>query len=315
LFPAPIRPGDTSENASRVLDLFKTLGCFVAKALLDNRLLDLPFSLPCYKWMLGKDITAADLKFIDPEFGASFEKMMDLCKEKKAIETDSSMNPDDCKIKIENLKLGNCAIKDLDLDFTLPGRSDWELKPNGSNISVTIENLEEYLNLLAQQHLVNGVAAQLENFRKGFNEVFQMENLSAFSEDELESLICGVEESYWDMQTLLDNTKCDHGYSHDSPTVRYLLEILTELSPSEQKQFLLFVTGSPKLPVGGFKSMNPKLTIVRKDLSGNSSLDNYLPSVNCCFYYLKLPEYTSKQVLKEKLMFAIENGQGSFSFN
>jgi E3 ubiquitin-protein ligase TRIP12 len=99
-----------------------------------------------------------------------------------------------------------------------------------------------------------------------------------------------------------------------SPTVKYLLELMTEFNSEEQRQFLLFVTGSPKLPVGGFKSLEPKLTIVRKD-PGSNAPDAYLPSVNCCFYYLKLPEYSDKAVLRDKLKFAIENGQGSFSFN
>jgi E3 ubiquitin-protein ligase TRIP12 len=100
---------------------------------------------------------------------------------------------------------------------------------------------------------------------------------------------------------------------------------MTEMTPEEQRKFLLFVTGSPKLPYGGFKALEPKLTIVRRE-AGTQAPDQYLPSVNCCFYYLKLPgllhsllgnfvDYSSKEVLRERLMFAIENGQGSFSFN
>jgi len=182
------------------------------------------------------------------------------------------------------------------------------------NIQVTISNLEEYLNLVVKQQLVIGVQSQLEAFKRGFNEVFPLEKLAVFSVSELESFLCGVQETSWDYQTLVENTRCDHGYTHSSPTVKNLLEIMTELSPDEQRSFLLFVTGSPKLPYGGFKSLNPKLTIVRKESDGNEP-DTYLPSVNCCFYYLKLPDYSSKEILKEKLLFAIENGQGSFSFN
>ena len=109
---------------------------------------------------------------------------------------------------------------------------------------------------------------------------------------------------------------------------------MCEFTPIEQREFLLFVTGSPRLPVGGFKSLEPKLTIVRKEPSGSattstttsttttsttttststSSNDDYLPSVNCCFYYLKLPDYSSKEVLRERLMYAVKNGQQSFS--
>ncbi len=37
-------------------------------------------------------------------------------------------NPEELKKSIEGLKLGTSSIEALDLDFTLPGRPDWELK-------------------------------------------------------------------------------------------------------------------------------------------------------------------------------------------
>jgi len=49
----------------------------------------------------------------------------------------------------------------------------------------------------------------------------------------------------------MDSIKADHGFNLDSPAVRYLLQVMTELSPSVRRDFLQFVTGSPKLPIGG----------------------------------------------------------------
>jgi hypothetical protein len=43
-----------------------------------------------------------------------------------------------------------------------------------------------------------------------------------------------------------------------------LLDIMSELTPDEQRAFLRFVTGAPRLPPGGLAALNPKLTIVRK---------------------------------------------------
>lgn len=312
LFPKPVQQ---NKIESELLDLFRFMGILIAKALLDSRLLDLHLSVPFLKKMLGQDLTILDLKYIDSEFGSSLEKMAKICNQKRKIEIDESMAPDEKKQKIEALKLGNSGIDELDLDFTLPGHPQWELKPDGRNCDVTIYNLEEYVNLVTRQHLVDGVAAQFAAFEEGFNKVFPLRNLSIFTVEELETLICGSAESEWDMQDLLENTRCDHGFTHNSQTVQYLFEVMTEMTTSERQKFLLFVTGSPRLPPGGFKSLDPKLTIVRKEQDSKDSPDEYLPSVNCCFYYLKLPEYSSKQVLREKLMFAIENGQGHFSFN
>ena len=50
---------------------------------------------------------------------------------------------------------------------------------------------------------------------------------------------------------LLDSIKADHGFNMDSKSVRNLLQVMSELSPPERRDFLQFVTGSPKLPIGG----------------------------------------------------------------
>lgn len=49
----------------------------------------------------------------------------------------------------------------------------------------------------------------------------------------------------------MDSIKADHGYNLDSKSVRNLLQFMTELSPSARRDFLQFVSGSPKLPIGG----------------------------------------------------------------
>ena len=62
--------------------------------------------------------------------------------------------------------------------------------------------------------------------------------------------------------------------------------------------FIQFVTGCSSLPPGGLANLHPRLTVVRKD----SSSSKLYPSVNTCVHYLKLPEYPSEQVLKDRLM-------------
>lgn len=53
------------------------------------------------------------------------------------------------------------------------------------------------------------------------------------------------------MPALMDSIKADHGFNLDSPAVRNLLQVMTELSPTNRRDFLQFVSGSPKLPIGG----------------------------------------------------------------
>ena len=50
---------------------------------------------------------------------------------------------------------------------------------------------------------------------------------------------------------LMECCRPDHGYSHDSRAVQSLFEVLSTYDTTEQRQFIQFVTGSPRLPVGG----------------------------------------------------------------
>jgi E3 ubiquitin-protein ligase TRIP12 len=85
--------------------------------------------------------------------------------------------------------------------------------------------------------------------------------------------------------------------------------MLSEFDPKQKRDFLSFCTGSPKLPIGGFKELNPRLTIVRKTVANP---DECLPSVMTCAHYLKVPEYSSAEMLKKRFIQAITDGKGSF---
>jgi len=212
---------------------------------------------------------------------------------------------------ISELKLNGVSLPDLDFVFTLPGYDNIELKEGGKNIDLTTQNLPEYLYLVTKILLVDGVKKQIEHFRAGFNEVFGVFDMKAFSFGELDAMICGSYEQ-WTLSYLKQNTKCDHGYSHSSRVVQFLLDLMVSLNINEQKQLLRFITGSPKLPVGGLANLEPKLTIVLKTTEGPQSADYYLPSVMTCANYLKLPDYSSPEVLREKLFLAMQEGQESF---
>ena len=66
------------------------------------------------------------------------------------------------------------------------------------------------------------------------------------------------------------------------------------------------MTGSPRLPLGGFSRLTPKLTVVKTNPTAfGDNPDGYLPSVMTCQNYLKLPDYSSYEVLEKQLRYAI----------
>ena len=98
----------------------------------------------------------------------------------------------------------------------------------------------------------------------------------------------------------------------DSPQIIYLVQVMSEMNDTEKRDFIQFVTGCPKLPLGGFKNLNPPFTVVCKTTEASHKPDEYLPSVMSCANYLKIPQYSSKDVLKEKLEIAYKEGRGCF---
>ena len=79
--------------------------------------------------------------------------------------------------------------------------------------------------------------------------------------------------------------------------------VLESLSDELKKKFLLFTTGSDRVPVGGMGEMTFKITRV------NNRPAN-LPEAHTCFNQLVLPQYETKGMLKEKLIIAISNAEG-----
>ena len=63
-----------------------------------------------------------------------------------------------------------------------------------------------------------------------------------------------------------------------------------------------------------YRSAKPcsPLTIVRKMAEANDNSDDFLPSVMTCVNYLKLPDYSSIDVMRDKLSLAIREGQLAF---
>lgn len=318
LFPLPCSRSVKAGPLAKIRSKFRFLGKFIAKAIMDSRMLDLPFSPIFYHWLLGQEsyLTGSDLVHIDPDLARTYQSLNRVVTEKRRIEHDPSLNAAQRQQALQTLTLDGCLIVDLGLDFTLPGSPAVELRKGGKDIPVTVHNLEQYLKLLSHWILVEGVSRQMDSLREGFESVFPLHHLALFYPEEMDLLLCGASQSTsegaWDVQNLLEAWKPDHGFTLESKAIRNLAEILATYTKEEQRLFLQFVSGSPRLPVGGFKSLSPPLTVVRKTMEANQNPDDFLPSVMTCVNYLKLPDYSSLDIMRRKLAIAVREGQHSF---
>ncbi|KAK4197341.1 putative ubiquitin fusion degradation protein 4 [Triangularia verruculosa] len=315
LFPRPVSEDFlATEEGEKTLQLFKILGKFVARSMIDSRIIDINFN-PIF-FRIGNEQNAVRpslgaVKSVDPVVARSLTMIKKFAMAKREIEEDPNRDAAQKVNDLENIVVDKIKIDDLYLDFTLPGYPDIELIPNGSQTRLTISNVDLYLEKVIDMILGSGVRRQVDAFRTGFSQVFPYSALSAFTPEELCSLFGRVEED-WSLETLMDSIKADHGYNMDSKSVRNLLQTMSQLTPAQRRDFLQFTTGSPKLPIGGFKSLTPMFTVVCKPSEAPYTSDDYLPSVMTCVNYLKLPDYTTIDILKKRLFIAIKEGQGAF---
>ncbi|KPV74163.1 uncharacterized protein RHOBADRAFT_54018 [Rhodotorula graminis WP1] len=306
LFPMPLADS-TTDAGKKVLRVFRILGQFVAKAMMDTRIIDVNFSRTLMRLVLEQDVplSIASVTAVDPELGSSLSHLQEYVAAKDEIEADEAASEDDRRSKLDAVQVRGATVADLVLDFTLPGRNI-ELKEGGAEIPVTLDNLAEYIDLVIEWTLKRGIEAQVAEFQRGFSTVFPVRDLQTFTPAELVMMTAAVEED-WTVETLTNSAKADHGFTMDSRPVRDFLSIMADFSAEERREFLSFITGSPRLPIGGFGALSPPLTIVRKD-GGDAAL----PSVMTCVNYVKLPNYSSRAVVRERILMAVREGADGF---
>ncbi|KAK8457623.1 hypothetical protein SEVIR_3G218600v4 [Setaria viridis] len=214
LFPRPWSTSADCASFQEVSKQFHLLGQVVAKAIKDGRILDIPFSKAFYKLILGQELNIYDIQLFDSELAISLMEFQAIACRRKYAESNLTR---DCQI-MSDLTYRGCRIEDLAIDFALPGYPDYMLSSGSSSDSLNVENLEEYVHHVVEATVKSGIARQMEAFKSGFNEVFPLNKLEVFSEDELERLLCG-EQDTWDFGKLVDHIKFDHGYTSSSPPV------------------------------------------------------------------------------------------------
>ena len=114
----------------------------------------------------------------------------------------------------------------------------------------------------------------------------------------VQTQLAGESAPSWTRDDLMTYTEPKLGYTRQSDTFLMLVDVLLEMSGGERKAFLQFTTGCSSLPPGGLANLHPRLTIVRKV----DAEDGSYPSVNTCVHYLKLPPYTTKAIMRQRLL-------------
>ncbi|XP_058832317.1 ubiquitin-protein ligase E3C [Topomyia yanbarensis] len=258
------------------------IGRILGKALYENLLVELPLAEFFLSKLAGKhsDVDIHQLASLDPVL---HRNLMSL----KAYEGD---------------------VSDLGLDFTivcdeLGETRIEELKPNGANITVNSSNRLEYIQLMADFKLNRQIRSQCLAFRQGLANVLPIEWLYMFSNKELQVLTSGAEIPV-DVHDLRQNTRYGGDFTIEHNTIQLFWKVVEEFDDIQRRQLLKFVTSCSRPPLLGFKDLDPPFCIQ------NAGDTDRLPSASTCMNLLKLPAFEKEDVLREKLLYAIQSGSG-----
>ncbi|XP_022368074.1 probable E3 ubiquitin-protein ligase HERC3 isoform X2 [Enhydra lutris kenyoni] len=259
---------------------FHLIGITCGLAIYNSTVVDLHFPLALYKKLLNVKPGLEDLKELSPTEGRSLQELLDYAGED--IEETFCLNFTICRESygvVEQKKL-------------IPG---------GDKVTVCKDNRQEFVDAYVNYVFQISVHEWYTAFSSGFLKVCGGKVLELFQPSELRAMMVGNSNYNW--QELEETAIYKGDYSATHPTVKLFWETFHEFPLEKKKKFLLFLTGSDRIPIYGMASLQ---IVIQSTASG----EEYLPVAHTCYNLLDLPKYSSKEILRARLTQALDNYEG-----
>ncbi|XP_055677423.1 E3 ubiquitin-protein ligase hyd isoform X6 [Lutzomyia longipalpis] len=273
------------------INAFRNIGRLIGLCLLQNELCPMFLQRHVLKYILGRPIRFHDLAFFDPVI---YESLRHLIKDSQS-------------------KNGVSILNSLELNFVIDlcpeeGGGSVELVPGGRDLQVNETNVYDYVRKYAEFRMLKAQEKALDAMRHGVYDVLPEYAFDRLTAEDLRLLLNGVGDIH--VGTLISYTNFNDESNENSDKLlkfkRWLWSIVEKMSPLEKQDLVYFWTGSPALPASeeGFQPM-PSVNIRPAD-------DTHLPTANTCISRLYIPLYSSKAILRHKLLLAIKTKNFGF---
>ncbi|XP_017138352.1 probable E3 ubiquitin-protein ligase HERC2 [Drosophila miranda] len=255
------------------MNMFRFLGVLMGIAVRTGSPLSINLAEPVWRQLTGEVLRPPDLTEVDRDYVAGL-----LC----------IRNMDD------DAKLFNT----LELPFSTSSARGHEVPLSTRYTHISPRNRAEYVRL-ALSFRLHEFDEQVKAVRDGMSKVIPVPLLSLFSAAELQAMVCGSPDI---PLGLLKSVATYKGFDPGSALVSWFWEVMEEFTNQERSLFLRFVWGRTRLPrtIADFRGRDFVLQVLEKNPP-----DHFLPESYTCFFLLKMPRYSCKAVLLEKLKYAI----------
>uniref|UniRef100_A0A8D1VNL7 E3 ubiquitin-protein ligase UBR5 n=1 Tax=Sus scrofa TaxID=9823 RepID=A0A8D1VNL7_PIG len=262
------------KNTEARLNCFRNIGRILGLCLLQNELCPITLNRHVIKVLLGRKVNWHDFAFFDP---VMYESLRQLILASQSSDADAVFSAMDLAFAIDLCKEeGGGQVKQM-CDF-----------------------------VILEREVRACVCARA--MRKGLLDVLPKNSLEDLTAEDFRLLVNGCGEV--NVQMLISFTSFNDESGENAEKLlqfkRWFWSIVEKMSMTERQDLVYFWTSSPSLPASeeGFQPM-PSITIRPPD-------DQHLPTANTCISRLYVPLYSSKQILKQKLLLAIKTKNFGF---
>ncbi|CAI9718982.1 E3 ubiquitin-protein ligase HACE1 isoform X1 [Octopus vulgaris] len=280
------QPNSNSSINPDHLNYFRFAGHILGLALYHRQLLNIYFTRSFYKHILGIPVNYKDVSSIDPDYAKNLQWLLDH--------------------EINNLGLNLTFSVQTDVFGML---QEIELKPGGSKQTVNDSNKHEYVQLVTELRMTKAIQPQINSFLQGFHEYIPQSLVQMFNEYELELMLSGLPTI--DLLDWKENTVYST-YNKDSQVIQWFWDVLEEISVPERIMLLQFVTGSSRVPYGGFANLNGVGSTQKFSVNHMAYSPGCLPTASTCINLMRLPDYPTMEELKDRLLVAIHCGSQGY---
>ncbi|KAG1699486.1 hypothetical protein DVH05_012899 [Phytophthora capsici] len=306
-------PGESAEEKRQLYcEMFHFLGQMIGTCLRTRVCVRLDLAMSVWKQLVAEDDSDAEsaletLKEIDFVAYSLWKTLKGILDEFKRLQPGESS-----KLHLEE------QLEAMDLAFTtvLSDGRTLELCENGSDTAVTLVNLEQYLNAMLQARLEE-TQEVMNIVKQGLHSIMPVSALALLTWTELEKRMCGVAEV--DVKLLQANTEYDEELSPNDEFIQRFWRVLEGLESEDKRAFLRFVWARSRLPLGSAQ-FHQKFKIQALASSGAGDggstgstaatggwMDSQMPKSHTCFFALQLPRYSSDDICRERLLYAVRN--------
>lgn len=275
---------------------FELIGMIVSLAVYNGLTLPVTFPKALYRKLLGEDVT--ELHHISdgwPDLANGLTTLLEW-DEKDGLVEDIFARTYEFSVE----QFGEPVTREMGQNDQWPQFSELTTANSKDAPVVTHENRNSYVSDYIRWLTDISVQPQFEAFKRGFFTCVDRRSITLFDPETLQSIVEGIQEI--DISEMRRATRYI-GWDASHHSVRDFWSIVKRYDLEQKRKLLEFVTASDRVPVGGMRNL--QFTLQRNGVD-----DGHLPSSYTCYGILLLPEYSSKEVLREKLAMALENSKG-----